>query len=821
MEGVLLNKHDEEVEEQSEARVFVFSYLREEHVMARTTTVFDVKSVCSANQKELVMFITVNCNLQDRAKLNLSSMTKTDLLRHALAIVTSGGLSSKLLPMAQLRLTPYSSCSEEDLLMMVLERRLLPSTKKTKVKMSRDQMIWLVASRSTVKQHQAIIASSIESEKCRRAVTERCLGVIQEHFEWARLEEECKRFLDWAKRDALAHKDAAMLLNRIQWLDGFGTIPFASEVAKYLARHIIPFLVVRPDLVLSEHGSWKMLQIDRALRHPGMAAASIMPELRTKAAQAGFFERIGEFDDSQLREPQRLALEALRDSVVSSTKTYKVEGDEGDSKETEKEDQTRFTAASTDDIATEYEALIALRLWFARVLEATYSQDAKNIVPLQEGERIFAAFGKINVKLSELPRMIVLPTGVGKSGVICLAPFCFGEKPQRVLVVCPSIEIRVQMAATFTTFYAQRVGLTDPIDVPKVTEICGTDWRWTQFKDFDVFVATFHRFVGNRLLSDFPRSLFDLILIDEAHYAEALTYRLLREHFCNAKFVYFTGTPYRSDHLAIRAQVIYSCTMREALKREDPYIKHLCYLPLPVKSLTLIEASSQRDSCKQKQQNRTLGSFQEVVENAAEIRNVVSRSTEAQSHVIGFIIWKVREMRKVSGVHHQAILQAADMSDAEFLVHLWNAHPENARGELLTIAAVHSQMPRDVSTAIIASLKANKLDAIVHINMIEEGFDHPQLSICGIFRRSATMPPFVQFVGRALRRIPNCLNEQDNFGFVIAHPGLGLHKHWSLYKKEAELPDDTDLALSGKISSIDWTDIQETYSYDDSQADWF
>jgi superfamily II DNA or RNA helicase len=813
MEGAPPSPKKKEVaDDESEARVFVFSYLRAGHAMVRTPTIVDVKTVCSADQKELVTFVTVNCTLQDRAKLNLSSMTKADLLRHALAIATSS--SSKIAPVAQLHLTPYSTCSDEDLLMLLVERRLILSTKSAKVKMSRDQMLRLVASRSSISQHDAIVVTSVESEKCRRAVTERCLLVIQEHFEDARYEEECKRFLDWAKRDTLAHKDAAMLLNRIQWLDSFGNIPFASDVAKYLARHVVPFLLVRPDLILSDHGSWRVLRIDRALRHPSVAKATI------NGAEEGFFARIGKFNDSQLREPQRLALEAL----CKSNKASHLKDDDEDSEETEEEELSAPAVATTDDdLATEYNALIALRLWFARVLEATFSRDTQHVVPLQEGERIFAAFANIKARLSELPRMIILPTGVGKSGVICLAPFFFGgDKPVvgRVLVVCPTIEIRQQMAATFTTFYAQRVGI-DPSDVPEVTEICGSDWRWDQFKDFDVFVATFHRFVGNRLLSDFPRLLFDLILVDEAHHAEALTYRLLREHFCKAQYVYFTGTPYRSDHVAIRAELIYSCTMREALERENPYIKHLCYLPLPVKSMTLIGASSQHDSSQQ--QERTFGSFQEVVENASEIRKVFSRSMEAHSHVIGFIIWKVRQMRKSSGVHHQAILQAADMSDAAVLVHLWNSHPENARGAggLLTIAAVHSQMPREESAVIIDRLKAEKLDAIVHVGMIGEGFDHPHLSVCGIFRRFASMPPFVQFVGRALRRIPNCSNKNDNVGFVIAHPGLGLHKHWDLYKKEVELPDDADLALNGSTSSFEWTDITETYSYDDSQADWF
>ncbi len=865
-----LQKKTEETEDESEVRVFIFSYLRAGHAMVRTPAIFDGKSVCCADQKELVTFITVNCTLQDRGKLNLSSMSKVDLLRHALAIATTSAAaaagSKKVSIATQLCLTPYASCSIDELLMMAVERHLLPPStsttgSKNKVKLSRDQLLLLVASRSTPLQHQPIIVNSLESEKCRRAVTERCLGVIQERFEWARYEEECKRFLDWAKRDALAHKDAAMLLNRIKWLDDLvGNIPFAGEIAKYLARHIVPFLIARPDLILSEHCSWKVLGIARALQHSGgIAKMDEREQLLSSSTELGFFGRVGKYDASQLREPQRLALEALRDSVLSSNKKkmpfHSDEKDDKQSEEDEEEDSDRTeeeeqslppplpplpTAAGstlpTDDLATEYDSLIALRRWFARVLEASFSRDAQLLVPLQEGERIFAAFGIIKAQLSELPRMVVLPTGIGKSGVLCLTPFCFiqaeqQQKQLRVLVICPSVEIRQQMAASFTTFYTQRVGVSA---APKVTEICGSGWRWDQCKDYDVFVGTFHRFGGNRLLTDFPRLLFDLVLVDEAHHAEALMYRMLREHFCKAQFVYFTGTPYRSDHQMIRAELVYSCTMREALERETPYIKRLCYLPLPVKSLTLIGPSTQRDTSsdqQQQEQNRkSFGSFEEVVENAREISKALVRSTEAESHVIGFIIWKLREMRRngSGAIHHQAILQAADTSDAASLVHLWNAHPENCSprgggGEpVLTISAVHSQMARDECAAVIERLKKHTLDAIVHVGMIGEGFDHPHLSICGIFRRFASMPPFVQLVGRALRRIPNCTNELDNVGFVIAHPGLGLHKHWDLYKREVELPDDSDLTLPGTCGNAEWTALEETFSYEDeSHADWF
>jgi hypothetical protein len=260
--------------------------------------------------------------------------------------------------------------------------------------------------------------------------------------------------------------------------------------------------------------------------------------------------------------------------------------------------------------------------------------------------------------------------------------------------------------------------------------------------------------------------------------------------------------------------------MRDALLRDgDPYIKELCYLPLPVKKMTL----------RSQLQEKIFDSFQSVVGNAHEMKDVLRHTMEARSHVIGFIIWKVRAMRRASssGVHHQAILQATDISEAKFLKLLWGSHPENVdckdglkTGSRLSIATISSLMSREECSDVIDRLKSSQLDAIIHVGMIGEGFDHPQLSVCGIFCHFATMPPYVQLVGRIARRIQGA-GEEDNVGFIIAHPGLGLHKHWNLYKQEQELPDDSQLALNGAPSS-DWTDVEETYEYDDqSTADWF
>ena len=740
-------------------KIHFFSYLKDGHVVVKTGAVRDAHSLCRASNEDLKTFLIVNCNPQDRAMLNVSSMTKMDLLRHAAAILCTTAFP----PSVQVLLSPLAKCTDQELLMLAARRRIPLPRKNVK-----RQILLLLVMQHTI---QEPVVVSKPGEIWRRNATERCLDTIQECFEDARFQEECKRFLDWTRRDFIAHKDAGLLLDRIVWLEGLN-IPFANECASYLRRHVIPFLMLRPSVLFRRHACWEALHIDRMLQLDVPVAKEVDGGVPSFLS---FFQRVVWTDASQLREPQRLALEALR---------------------AQQQDNSPTAAASLIG------ELVQLRQWFAsRVLHATYTGGGVSTIEQQEMDRVLEPLksSPSGARLSALPKMIVLPTGVGKSGVICLAPFVLIPLPKRVLVVCPSIAIREQMVHTFTEFYRLRAGILS--GAPRVLAIDSGIWSYQQRSNYDVYVATFHAFGGNALLSGYPRRFFDAVLVDEAHHAESHVYKLLREHFVAAQFVYFTGTPYRSDQQTLRAEAIYSCTMREALEKK--FVKRLHYLPLPVQSLTVRHDSAAL--------SKTFGSFEEVVDNAHEIARLLKNSMDAKSHVIGFAIWKLKQMRRLSEINHQAILQASDTSEAAFLAKLWETHPEN-KEERLSIAVVHSDLAMMHREKVIEKLKSGLLDAIVHVNTIGEGFDHSLLSLCCIFKRFSSMAPVVQLLGRISRRIPNS-GDAANEAFIIAHPGLGFRELWKKYQASDEDQDGLVKKVLLAPPSVSWTDLEETIDY--------
>ena len=54
----------------------------------------------------------------------------------------------------------------------------------------------------------------------------------------------------------------------------------------------------------------------------------------------------------------------------------------------------------------------------------------------------------------------------------------------------------------------------------------------------------------------------------------------------------------------------------------------------------------------------------------------------------------------------------------------------------------------DKQEQVLADLRSGKLDCIVQVQMLGEGFDHPPLSVAAIFRPFASLSPYIQFVGR-------------------------------------------------------------------------
>lgn len=74
---------------------------------------------------------------------------------------------------------------------------------------------------------------------------------------------------------------------------------------------------------------------------------------------------------------------------------------------------------------------------------------------------------------------------------------------------------------------------------------------------------------------------------------------------------------------------------------------------------------------------------------------------------------------------------------------------------------------------------------MVHVGILGEGNDDPNISIAPIFRPFRSVTPYPQFGGRALSALPDG-TATDNLTRVVAHAGLDQEEHWQYFKHETE-----------------------------------
>lgn len=101
----------------------------------------------------------------------------------------------------------------------------------------------------------------------------------------------------------------------------------------------------------------------------------------------------------------------------------------------------------------------------------------------------------------------------------------------------------------------------------------------------------------------------------------------------------------------------------------------------------------------------------------------------------------------------------------------------------LETSEIHSGQPLEEREEILRQLRNGALDAIVQVQMLGEGFDHPPLSVAAIFRPFRSLSPYVQFVGRAMRvNVQRAPGHPDNEGIIVSHVGLNIDRHWDDFK---------------------------------------
>ena len=370
-----------------------------------------------------------------------------------------------------------------------------------------------------------------------------------------------------------------------------------------------------------------------------------------------------------------------------------------------------------------------------------------------------------------------IPVGCGKTGLISILPF--GIARGRVLVIAPNLTIRDQIADAVDItnadgFYRTSGVLTD-LGAGPYRAVLDRDANLGDCDEAHIVVTNIHQLAerAERWLPHFPDDYFDVILVDEGHHNAAASWQNVFERFPNARVLSLTATPFRADDQPVEGESIYRYTFRQAMQRG--YIKEMTSSNVAPSELYF---TYQGDEYR-----HTLDEVLEMRENDWYSRGV-ALAPESNISIVDHSIQWLRHLRE-GGLPHQLIAVACSVDHARQVRGLYQERGLNTR-------EIHSGQSPEEREAILRDLRNGTLDAIVQVQMLGEGFDHPRLSVAAVFRPFRSLSPYIQFVGRAMRvNVQNAPGHLDNQGIVVSHVGLNIDQFWDDFK--AIDRDDQDM----------------------------
>ncbi|MCP3746688.1 DEAD/DEAH box helicase [Paenibacillus sp. A3M_27_13] len=388
-------------------------------------------------------------------------------------------------------------------------------------------------------------------------------------------------------------------------------------------------------------------------------------------------------------------------------------------------------------------------------------------------------FKHFNEDHSTRDAVAILPTGAGKTGVMGLVPF--GISKGRVLVITPQLVIKDHVVESLDpsepdNFWLKRKVFNTFTDLPVVNEF-DNDINQEELENSNVIILNIHKLSArfrNSLLTKVSSDFFDMIIIDEAHHSPAETWQNALNYFKNAKVVKLTGTPFRTDRKPIEGKVVIEYRLGRAMQKK--IVKSLeNFRLIPDKLyLTIDDDESEKYSVEELRQ-RGLKDEQFIARS-------VALSEECNWQIIDQSIIALNQKKIGSSIPHKIIGVACSIKHAEKLQEMYDS-----KG--LRAVVIHSDLDKKTREKIFTDIENNRYDAIIHVAMLGEGYDHKYLSVAAIFRPFKSLAPYSQFIGRILRYIEaeEVSKPGDNIGVVIAHRDLGLEPLWLEYQKELKI----------------------------------
>ncbi|MDQ3363907.1 MAG: DEAD/DEAH box helicase family protein [Myxococcota bacterium] len=300
------------------------------------------------------------------------------------------------------------------------------------------------------------------------------------------------------------------------------------------------------------------------------------------------------------------------------------------------------------------------------------------------------------------PALVVMPTGSGKTAVMIASAIVL--RATRVLVVSPNRLLREQLVEKFEALQPLRelgaLGATDPGPlVHEVTKRITTKKGWASLTKYDVVIGVpMSISPGLPDVAEPPTDLFDLILFDEAHHRAAPSYAAIAAAFPKARQVQFTATPFRRDQRRIPGDLIFTYELARA--RRDGVYGELKFCP--------VKAEPGDDKA-------------------------IATAAAAQLRA-----------DKAAGLDHRLVVRAESRSRSTEIARAYASTK-------LKLKVIHSGLSSAYVKRAVADLVSGKLEGVIAVDMLGEGFDLPNLKVAALHHPHKTLAVTLQFIGRFAR----------------------------------------------------------------------
>ncbi|WP_343083891.1 DEAD/DEAH box helicase [Blautia producta] len=298
--------------------------------------------------------------------------------------------------------------------------------------------------------------------------------------------------------------------------------------------------------------------------------------------------------------------------------------------------------------------------------------------------------------------VVVMPTGSGKTAVLMMTPYVLLK--EKVLVVTPSKMVRGQIFEDFSLLNTLCKANVFQKSMAK-PKVCEMEHKYAEdnlkeIMDADVIIATPMCALSLSKERAISESI-DLVLIDEAHHSPAATWEQILVNLKHATHILFTATPFRLDKKEIKGDIIYNYPL--SLAYSDGIFGEIQYIPIECKNGDNIDIK------------------------IAEMAEQVFLSDREK------------------GLNHYLMVRTNSKSDALKLEKLYRENTE------LKLRRIDSSMSNLIVKKCIEELKSEKLDGIICVDMLGEGFDFPSLKIAAIHSPHKSLASTLQFIGRFAR----------------------------------------------------------------------